>query len=211
MLSEAKQIIRESIDCKIGFLDASDDIVRAANSIIECFRRGGKVLICGNGGSAADAQHIAGELVGRFKLERKALAAIALTTDSSVLTSIGNDYDYGKIFERQIEALGRKGDLLIGISTSGKSENVVRAIRKAKEIGIKTVSLVGKAESDLKTLSDISISVSSENTPRIQECHLLGYHVICELVEKEMAKEKTEEKKESPSVNVGRKEYGFIQ
>jgi len=154
--------------------------------ITECLERGNKILICGNGGSAADSQHFAAELVGRFKLERKGLPAIALTTDTSILTAIGNDYGFDQIFERQVEALGKEGDILVGISTSGNSENVIRAVKKAKEIGIYTIGLLGKSGGKLKDLVDLSLVVPSNNTPRIQECHVLIYHIVCEEVEKRL-------------------------
>ncbi len=141
----------------------------------------------GNGGSAADCQHIAAELVGRFKSEREGLPAIALTTDTSILTAIGNDYSFNEIFARQIEALANKGDLVIGISTSGNSENVIRGILKAKKIGCYTVGLLGKDGGKLKNLVDLAIIIPSNNTPRIQECHILIGHIACEIVDKEFS------------------------
>ena len=143
-----------------------------------------QILIMGNGGSAADAQHMAAELVGRFKEERKGLDARALTTDTSILTAWANDYDYSTIFERQVEAHAKSLDVLFGLSTSGNSENIIKAFQKGKEIGTMNISLTGKDGGEIKKLSDYNINVVSENTPRIQEAHLFIYHTICELVEK---------------------------
>lgn len=149
------------------------------------FLNGKKLLIFGNGGSAADAQHIAGEFVGKFKKERSALPAIALNTDTSVLTSLGNDYGFDSIFERQISALAKSGDILLGISTSGNSKNVIRGLEKGKDIGTSNLALLGNNGGEIykKDLSDLSLIVHSNNTPRIQEAHMLAYHIICELVE----------------------------
>ncbi|AAB99342.1 phosphoheptose isomerase (gmhA) [Methanocaldococcus jannaschii DSM 2661] len=138
--------------------------------------------------SAANSQHFAAEIVGRFKLERKGLPAIALTTDISILTAIGNDYGFDRIFERQVEALGKEGDVLAGISTSGNSENVIKAANKAKEMGIYTIGLLGKGGGKLKDIVDLALVVPSNDTARIQECHLTIYHVICEEVEKKLVK-----------------------
>lgn len=181
-----KQIMRESISCKQEFLSEAGSIYNASKAIIECFKKGNKILIFGNGGSAADAQHIAGELVGRFKIERRPLPAIALTTDTSILTAWSNDYDFSSVFERQVEALGRKGDVLLGISTSGNSKNVIRALKKGKSLEALAISLTGGDGGEIKRISDININSYSKNTPRIQECHILAYHIICELVEKGM-------------------------
>ena len=155
-----------------------------STKIVETLKSGNRIFLIGNGGSAADCQHIAAELVGRFKKERKGLPAIALTTDTSILTAIGNDYSFDEIFARQIEALANKGYLVIGISTSGNSENVVRGILKAKEIGCYTVGLLGKNGGKLKDLVDLAIVVPSNNTPRVQECHILIGHIVCEIVDR---------------------------
>lgn len=187
-MEDIKNMINESIECKKKFLNQAENIKNAAEKIIECLRNENKVLVFGNGGSAADAQHIAAELVGRYKLERKGLAVIALTTDTSILTAWSNDYDYSGIFERQVEALAKEGDVLIGISTSGNSENVVKALKKGKEIGTVNISLTGKDGGKIKEISDLNINSGSRNTPRVQECHVLAYHIICELVEREMIK-----------------------
>lgn len=146
-------------------------------------RSGRKILICGNGGSAADAQHIAAELVGRFVKERKGLPAIALTTDSSILTSIGNDYSFDEIFSRQVEALGVKGDLLIGISTSGNSENVYRAMLKAKEMEIETIGFLGRNGGRCKDVSDTILLIDSYDSARIQEIHIMLGHIMCGIVD----------------------------
>lgn len=185
-MEKIKEMMKESIETKEAFLKEAEQISKAIDVMIQCYKNGNKILICGNGGSAADAQHIAAELVGRYKLERKGLPAIALTTDSSILTAWSNDYGFESVFERQVEALGKEGDVLIGLSTSGNSPNVVKAFEKARKMNLKTISLTGNEGGKLKPLSDININVSSKNTPRIQECHLLAYHIICEEVEKQM-------------------------
>ena len=155
--------------------------------LVETLKNGNRIYLMGNGGSAADCQHIAAELVGRFRNKRKGLPAIALTTDTSILTAVANDYSFDKIFERQIEALANKGDLVIGISTSGNSMDVVKGILKAKEIGCYTVGLLGKNGGKLKNLVDLPIIVPSNNTPRIQECHILIGHIVCEIVDREFS------------------------
>lgn len=146
-------------------------------------KAGGKILVCGNGGSAADSQHIAGELVGRFKKERRAIAAVSLTTDTSVMTCLGNDYGFDRVFERQVEALGRKGDLLIAISTSGSSANVLKAAVKAKETGMTVVGFFGKGGGPIVKYCDLAFLAPETDTPRVQEMHILAAHIICELVE----------------------------
>lgn len=161
----------------------ADDIFHSAEMIFEVFRTGNKVLICGNGGSAADAQHIAAEFVGRYETERKALAAIALTTDTSALTALANDYDFERIFSRQVEALAREGDLLIAISTSGNSPNVNAAVMTARQIGCQTLGLTGKNGKKLASLCDKSILVPAERTARIQESHILIAHIWCEIID----------------------------
>jgi D-sedoheptulose 7-phosphate isomerase len=187
-MDDIKNQIQESISAKQSFMSQAENIKKAADAIISCYKKGSKVLICGNGGSAADAQHMAAELVGRYKLERKGLPAIALTTDTSIITAWSNDYSFQTVFERQVEALAKNGDVLIGLSTSGNSENVIKAFNKGKEIGTINISLTGKGGGKLKAISDININSDSKDTPRIQECHVLAYHIICELVENEMVK-----------------------
>lgn len=161
-----------------------DSIQEAANLAITTLQNGGKILICGNGGSAADSQHIAAELTGRYKRERKGLSAIALTTDTSALTAIGNDYGYDFVFSRQFEALAKKGDLLWGISTSGNSTNVLNAMRCAKEMECKILGFSGKDGGEMKKWCDLLLLSPSDDTPRIQEMHLLMAHIICDLIEK---------------------------
>lgn len=181
MKNEIKKAIEDSAAVKNTLL--SEDIEKAANIIIASLKAGGKVIIFGNGGSAADSQHMAAELVGRFKKERKGLAAIALTTNTSILTALSNDYTYDVSFERQIEALGRKGDIAVAISTSGAAGNVLAAANKAKDMGIATVALTGKGGGKLKGIADLSIIVESADTARIQEAHILIIHILCELIE----------------------------
>lgn len=163
-------------------------IEKAARLMISSIRTGGKVLVFGNGGSAADSQHIVAELVGRFKKERAAMAAVALTTNTSILTAIGNDYGYDATFSRQVEALGRAGDVAIGLSTSGGSKNVVAALKLARSLKMKTIGMTGAGGGAMKDICDVLITVKSKNTPRIQESHILIGHIICELVEGELAK-----------------------
>jgi D-sedoheptulose 7-phosphate isomerase len=158
-------------------------IAAAAEAIIKSLKQGGVVYICGNGGSAADAQHIAGELVGRFERERKGLAAIALTTDTSVMTSISNDYGYENVFARQVEALVKKGDILWAVSTSGSSPNVVTAAELAKEKGACVLAFTGRPESKLERVADICFCAADKSTARSQEIHQIAYHIICDLVE----------------------------
>ena len=157
----------------------------AANLCINCLQNGGKILIFGNGGSAADAQHIAAELVGRYKVERRGLPAIALTTDTSALTSIGNDYGYSHVFDRQVEALANKGDVVIGISTGGSSGNVISALKLAKDIECKTIGFSGRDGGEMNALCDINLIVPAEDTPRIQEMHIVIGHTICHLIDQE--------------------------
>jgi len=162
---------------------ASDTVQHIAEEIITCFEHGNKVLIFGNGGSASQAQHFAAELVNKYLSYRAALPAIALTTDTSVLTSIGNDLDFSEIFSRQVEALGSKGDIAWGLSTSGTSANVIKAMEAAKKAGLNTVCFAGEQGSALEHISDVTLTVASKSTPRIQEVHLCAGHAVCELVE----------------------------
>lgn len=186
MENKIKNMIHGSVDIQTGLNKQVNEIISCVDMMCDTLENGGKILIVGNGGSAADAQHIAGELVGRFKLERKGLSAIALTTDTSILTAWSNDYDFSTVFERQVEALAKDGDVLFGLSTSGNSENVVKAFEKGKEIGTKNISLTGNEGGRIKPISDLNINIYSDNTPRIQEGHVLAYHIICELVEEKM-------------------------
>jgi len=164
----------------------TDDIAKISSLCIDSIRSGGKILIFGNGGSAADAQHIAAELVGRYKSKRKGLPAVALTTDTSALTSIGNDFGYDQIFQRQIEALAKAEDVLIGISTSGNSLNVVSGLKLAKILGCKTIGLSGNGGGDMNKVCDVNIVVPASDTPRIQEMHILIGHTLCHLIEENL-------------------------
>ena len=164
----------------------AEPIKKISQPLSHSLANGGTLFWCGNGGSAADSQHLAAELVGRFKKNRRALRSIALTTDTSVLTCVANDYSYDDIFARQVEALGRPGDVLIGISTSGNSENVLRAFEVAKQMGLKTIALLGKEGGYTKDLSDHALVIPSDSTARIQEAHILIGHILCELIEQEL-------------------------
>jgi D-sedoheptulose 7-phosphate isomerase len=176
--------LREGADLRLKVArNCGRQIVEAALLIGDCLAAGGKLLLFGNGGSAADAQHLAAEFVGRFVVERHGLAAIALTTDSSILTAVANDYGFERVFARQIEALARPGDVAIGISTSGNSPNIIEAVNKAKKQNLKTIGLAGKDGGMLAKSVDIPITVAAENTARIQECHIAIGHILCELVE----------------------------
>jgi D-sedoheptulose 7-phosphate isomerase len=160
-----------------------NEIEQSVNLILECLNNDHKVILFGNGGSAADAQHIAAELISRFKKDRKSLPAISLTTDTSILTSIGNDYSFDLIFSRQCESLVNMGDVVIGISTSGKSKNILNGLNTAKKMGAHTIGLLGNSGGDIFKIVDISIIIPSNSTPRIQEAHRTVYHIICELIE----------------------------
>ncbi len=187
MRDVVEEIFRESAKVKLAFLEGHLDlVVRAAEAMAGALRAGGKVLLFGNGGSAADAQHIAAELVNRFLLERRALPAIALTTNSSVVTSISNDRDYAEVFARQVEALGRRGDVAIGISTSGRSASVVRGMEAAGNVPMCTVAFTGGDGGKLAGLVEYAFVVPSRSTPRIQEVHATLGHVLCQLVEGEL-------------------------
>jgi D-sedoheptulose 7-phosphate isomerase len=159
---------------------------RIAGQLTKAIRNGHKILWCGNGGSAADSQHLAAEIVGRFQRERSGWASIALTTDTSVLTAIGNDYGFEAIFARQVEALCRPGDVLVGLTTSGNSPNVCKAIQCARMLGAFTVGLTGEGGGRIATLADACLCVASRNTARIQECHILFGHMLCDWVEREL-------------------------
>jgi D-sedoheptulose 7-phosphate isomerase len=179
-----------SIRAQQEFAEASADrIVQLVQWTVATFRSGGKLLLFGNGGSAADAQHVAAEFVNRFKIDRQPLPAIALTTDSSVLTSIANDFSFDLIFVKQIQALGKPGDLALGISTSGNSPNVLKAITTDREMGLRTAALTGgstKPGGEIGAVADLVLNVPTDSTPHIQEAHLWVEHILCELVEKEL-------------------------
>ncbi len=182
--ARARKILEASLQAKREFWEKEGEkILSAAERITVAFRAGQKLLVFGNGGSAADAQHLAAEFVNRFRLERKPLPAIALTTDTSILTAIANDYDFAEVFSKQVEALGSPGDVALGISTSGRSPNVIRALAKARERGLFTIGLGGGDGGRLPEVSDLLILVPSSETPRIQEGHLFFIHLVCELVE----------------------------
>lgn len=188
MQEKIKKMLIESADVKRRVAEElSEEIESAAKMIVSCFNSGNKLLIFGNGGSAADAQHFQAELTHQFEIKRrKSLPAISLTTNTSVLTAIGNDWGFDEVFERQIEALAKPGDVVFGFTTSGNSENVIRAVKKAKESGAKTIVLAGKDGGKIKSVADLTIIVPSENTARIQESHLAIYHILCSLVEQEI-------------------------
>lgn len=179
--------IEESIAVKRRLADELvPEIERFARFFVETLQNGDKLLVCGNGGSAADSQHIACEMVNRFLVERRPLPAIALSTDTSVLTSIANDYSYDQVFQKQVEALGRPGDLLLAISTSGNAANVNEAVKAAREKGLKTVALTGKGGGDLAPLVDMALVIPGKSTPRIQESHLTVIHIVCDIIEREL-------------------------
>ena len=182
--------IKESCEVKVKSYKANKVQLEAAvHSLYTTLDTGKKILIFGNGGSAADAQHMAAEFVVRLKLERRGYPAIALTTDSSILTSCGNDYGFDRIFERQVEALGSFGDLAIAISTSGNSKNVILAVKEAKKKGMNVIGFTGKGGGNMAKLCDILIDVKSVNTMRIQETHITYFHILCDIVEKKLAGE----------------------
>lgn len=189
MINYIKNQIQASIDTKQNILNDEalmQTIAEVGQACVKLYQNGKKTLLAGNGGSAADAQHIAAELVGRYGFDRPSIPSIALTTDTSNLTAIGNDYGYDKVFSRQMEGMGSEGDLFIGISTSGNSENIINAINAAKTKGVTTVALVGRDGGEMARLADFSIIVPSNATPRIQESHILIGHMICDIIEKEL-------------------------
>ncbi|HQT27601.1 MAG TPA: D-sedoheptulose 7-phosphate isomerase [Burkholderiales bacterium] len=185
------KIVLKNIDEHIRTIDSlrgsfADSIEQVGGMLSRSLADGGTVFWCGNGGSAADSQHLAAELVGRFKKDRSPLRSVALTTDSSVLTCVANDYCYEDIFARQIEALGRKGDVLVGFSTSGNSENILRALKMAKRLELVTVAFLGKGGGACANFADQALIVPSQDTARIQEAHILIGHIVCEMVETEL-------------------------
>lgn len=192
MIKLIKKRIEESMRVKEDLCkDQLKNIEKAAREMIGSLKKGGKILVFGNGGSAADSQHIVAELVGRFRKERKSIAAIALTTNASIITALANDYGYDVTFSRQVEALAKPGDVAIGISTSGRSKNVIAAVKKAKALGLVAIGLTGGDGGILKKESDIAILVNSNDTARIQESHMMIGHIICELIEEELYKKVT--------------------
>ncbi len=184
MIDKIVRAFRESAEVKVAFVELyKDRILEVAGIMATAIKEGNKILLFGNGGSAADAQHIAAEIVGRFKKERKALPAIALTTDTSILTAVGNDYGFDTVFERQVEALCLPGDVAVGITTSGNSENVVRGLKKAHDLGATTVAFTGRNGGKVAQIAHYAFIVPSYETPRIQECHITLGHVLCELID----------------------------
>lgn len=185
-MNAISSIIQESIDVKQSFLaDASNIVIieNICNSITNAFKNGRKVLLCGNGGSAADAQHIAAEFSGRFKINRPALPAEALHVNTSYLTAVGNDYGFDVIYSRMIEGIGSDGDVLIALSTSGNSTNILNAVKAAKSKSMVTIGMTGLSGGDMNDICDFMVKIPSSNTPRIQESHILVGHIICQLVE----------------------------
>jgi D-sedoheptulose 7-phosphate isomerase len=185
-MNEIKRQIEDSLRVKELLLDDEKILSAIKESVNLCcnaLKNGNKILFAGNGGSAADAQHLAGELVNRFGFERPGLAAIAITTDTSILTSISNDYGFEKLFARQVEAIGKKGDILFSLSTSGNSANIIEGIKEAKKKGIINIGFTGRSGGKMKTLCDLCLNITSDETPRIQEAHILVGHIICSLIE----------------------------
>ena len=192
-IDNIRRHIEESVQTKQLILDDEqmlNQIGQAADMIIKAYRSGKKTLLAGNGGSAADAQHIAGEFVSKFYFDRPGIPSIALTTDTSILTAIGNDYGFERLFARQVEAQGVEGDVFIGISTSGNSKNIVAALRAGKEKGIHTIGLTGSKPCEMDGLCDITLKVPSDQTPRIQESHIMIGHILCGLVEADLFEKK---------------------
>ena len=184
-----KRNISDSIRIKQELLQNNDimvDIIKVADLIVEAFNKGNKLLFCGNGGSAADAQHLAAEFSGKYYLNRPPLHAEALHTDTSFMTAVSNDFSFDEVYARLIQGIGKQGDILIGMSTSGNSKNVINALEEAKKKNIITIGFTGKANGNMKSYCDYLINIPSDDTPRIQECHLMLGHAICELVENEL-------------------------
>ena len=189
MKNYIKNQIKKSYETKQNIYNDNEllnKIEQVAEMCVSLYRGSNKTILAGNGGSAADAQHIAAELVGRYGFDRPSIPSLALTTDTSNLTAIGNDYGYDKVFSRQLEGMGQDGDIFIGISTSGNSANIINAFKSAKEKNIATVALVGKDGGEMAKLADISLVVPSDSTPRIQESHILIGHILCDIIEKEI-------------------------
>ena len=194
MINQIKTQIQASIQVKQSFPEELlTNIASAAELMVGCITSGGKIAFCGNGGSAADAQHLTAELVGRFKLERNAWPAIAFNSNTSIITAIGNDYSFDDIFLRQVEGLLSAGDILVGISTSGNSANVVNAFVKAKENQVKTIGLTGCDGGQMASCSDLLLTVPSSDTPRIQESHIMIGHILCDLMETEIVSQESKE------------------
>lgn len=186
MIEEIRKQFEQNIGLHKVCLDGlSFQVAKAAETIISALKNGNKLLLCGNGGSSSDCQHLAAELVGRFKKERRGLPAIALTTNTSILTALANDFGYEYVFSRQVEALGKEGDVLLALSTSGNSPNVVKAVEQANSQGLKTIGLLGSNGGKIKSLVNLAIIVPFEGSDRVQEVHILIGHIICSLIESE--------------------------
>jgi D-sedoheptulose 7-phosphate isomerase len=194
--SDPSSVFRQAIDEHLAVIDSLKDQESVLQMIAEEMARaifaGHKVLWCGNGGSAADSQHLAAELMGRFRKQRRALPSIALTTDTSILTAVGNDYGFERIFQRQVEALCNKGDVLVGISTSGSSKNVYVALQTARQIGARTIAFTGQGGGTIATVADISLCIASKDTARIQEAHIVCGHMVCDWIERCVCEERWE-------------------
>jgi len=190
MQDQSADVLRKAVasatETLRGLEDLEAAVTRAAKLIVDCLRDGKKLLVCGNGGSAADSQHLAAELVGRFALERRALPAMALSVNSSVVTAIGNDYGYEQVFSRQLEGLARAGDMAIGITTSGNSANVIRAMESGSAMGLRTIAMTGARGGQIRAAVDECLCVPSDLTPRIQEGHILIGHMLCEYAERDL-------------------------
>ncbi len=186
IIDEINEQVLQSIESIKDIVMISNEIEDSINIITKCLQNNKKIILCGNGGSAADAQHIAAEFIGRFNLERRSLPAISLTTDTSIITSIGNDYSFDVIFSRQCESLVLEGDVVIGISTSGNSQNIINALKTSKVKGAITIGMTGNKGGKIKDYADISIIVNSSKTPRIQEAQRIISHIICDIVEKKI-------------------------
>lgn len=188
MKDRIAQNIRQSIAVKEAVLkDLLPQIEKAAEVITACVKGGKKLMFFGNGGSASDSQHLAAEFVGRYEKERRALPAISLTVDTSILTAVGNDYGFDRVFERQIEALAQKGDVAVAISTSGNSKNVIQGVKKAKELGIYVIGFMGRDGGAMQSLVDLPITIATPKTSRIQECHIMIGHILCECVDEALS------------------------
>lgn len=186
MKAEMRTILQQALQTQQAMMNEVDSLCAIADVLIAAMKRGNKLLLCGNGGSAADAQHIAAEFVNRFLMDRKALPALALTTDTSILTAVGNDDVYDHVFVRQIEAFAQPGDVLAAISTSGNSKNIIAAVQTAKQRHCVTIGITGASGGQLKGMTDVIFCAPSHQTPRIQECHLVMWHSVCEIVEREL-------------------------
>lgn len=200
MLELIRQRFAESVEAaRACDVRLADRLCEAARVILTAYRDGGGVYLFGNGGSAADAQHVAGELVGRFLRDRRALKAAALTTDTSVLTCLSNDFSYESIFARQLEALGEPGDVAVGLTTSGNSPNVVVGLRRARELGMRTIAFTGPGGGACRPLADVLLDVPAARTPEVQQCHVILYHVLCELVESGVVEAEKYPRRPSPA------------